>query len=225
MSPKKPAARLAAAVAIVTVAILAAAVIALASRSGTGTHKSGDLVRLQQRLDRSKERLRRAGIFVMLTGQGERCVRVGLANPTPPNVSYLRRTFGSGLCVMRAPAGEVQACGDSVARPIPRGAIAVPDLVGQSLYEAERRTVAAKLRYFFSCAVGAKGVAARPSRYALSTLARVTAQCPVPGEPVQEGAVITVEARAALPGGFTHLVTGFQRRSGDERPCADGRVP
>lgn len=81
-----------------------------------------ELYRLQDRIDKRWNELARQGIFIQSTGQpAEPCISVGLANPTPANVAYLRRRFGPDVCVKRKPEGRPESCAGYRAPPLPEG--------------------------------------------------------------------------------------------------------
>jgi hypothetical protein len=81
------------------------------------------------------------------------------------------------------------------------------------LYAAERALARLRLRYSLSCGRGFGSApaseAVRPERYAPERGAIVNAQCPPPRTSLQQNAVVALNARAPLPGGFAFDVIGI----------------
>ena len=211
------------------VALPLAGGIALAA-GGDGPSKrkpptEAEKVRLQGRIAKRAEALARQGIYIEATGRGKPCVSVYLANPTRPNIEYLRREF-HGVCVLKEPMGRLMACTGYTPPSPPSGSVTVPDVGDLGLYEASRRVTRAGLTYTLNCLGERKTRAKRPSQYSPDQLARIADQCPRPGERVPPGTEVALEARALLPGGFEYRVGSLNSyTTGTSKPCADGRNP
>src|SRR3954470_3277658 len=93
---------------LVCAAVASAGLLAITSASGDGSHRDRR-TRLQHVIERDMPRLARAGIYVQGTGIAASCVVVSVANPTAPNVDYLRRRYGEPMCVERQ-SGPLVAC-------------------------------------------------------------------------------------------------------------------
>jgi hypothetical protein len=186
-----------------------------------------ELLRLQARILQQRDRLARQGIYVESTGLPARpCVAVSLANPSAPNVAYVRHRFGRDVCVEKEPTGPVQACAAYISPPVARGPVIVPDLTGLGLYEAERRAVAHGLTYSVTCLGDKRTEPRRPSILRPEALVRITAQCPRAGERVSKGAEVGLDGKAILPGGFVFPVGVLDRyHTESAHPCSDGRNP
>jgi hypothetical protein len=211
---------------VVSVAVGVVGIVALSRGRDDGPAKpltQGQLYRLQDRINAAIPELAREGVLAVVTGQGGRrgqpCVDVSFANPTVPNVAYLRRRFGPGTCVARQPNGRAVACAEMFIRPRAARPVSVPDLRGLGLYEAERRVTEAGLTYALDCVGDATSKPRRPARESPEALARVTRQCPRPGAHVPLGTEIALQGIAPLPGGVDYPL-GVE----DEDPpfCADG---
>jgi hypothetical protein len=175
------------------------------------------LGRIQDRVYEREAQLAREGIYVIEMGPTDRdCVFVGLLNPTPANVEYLKREFGR-VCVGLG-GGVLDACPHyRDGRPSPRGPVVVPDVRELGLQEAQRRVVAAGLTYAIHCLGDYETAPERLHRDAPERLVRIVAQCPRAGERVRPGAEVALRGAVTLPGGFRFDV-------GPRPSCADGRT-
>lgn len=198
------------------VAVAAAAIIATAS--GEKGHPDRR-ARLQHLIERDVPRLARAGIYVQGTGIAASCVSVRLANPTEPNVIYLRRRFGKPMCIERQSVAPAR-CAGAILKPGGETR-EVPNLLDLGVYEAGRRAVAAGFAYTSSCPGQGANKAKRPSRLTPLALARITAQCPAAGTQAPVNVPIALQAEAVLPGGFTYTTTAFHESYRAPR-CVDG---
>lgn len=175
----------------------------------------GQLARLVDRIDRDREFLATQGILLETAGVGADCVMVWLANPTSPNVAYMRRRFPK-TCVERRPMGPISGCFST--RGVTRGGpVIVPDVGDLGLVEASRRVLAAGLTFTTGCIGRARNVEWVPSNPA-DRLVRVVAQCPRAGQRVRRGTEVALQAKALLPGSFNYLAGAFVG-------CVDRRHP
>lgn len=203
--------------------VFAVAASALALGLDDDPPEPGGLNAIQDRID--WDALARQGIYVIGTGQSDGCVDVELLNPTRPNIDYIRARYGPHVCVARKPGGYATGCAGYDVSPR-RGPIAVPDVRGLGLYEAELRLVAAGLTYTAGCLGNRERTPVKPSRYEVRALVRVSAQCPHAGQPVRRGTEVAIAYVAILPGGFRHSFNSFAGyHRVPPKPCADGRVP
>lgn len=193
--------------------------------SGASPPTSHDLERLQNRLSAHIDDLAHEGIYVQETALSARpCVSVAIVNPTRPNLNYLRGRFGPHLCFERRDAGQA-ACAPFRSVSDNQATVQVPDLRGLGLYEAERHAVAQGLTYTFDCLGHTNAQPRKPSRFSPEALVRVTAQCPAPGETVQRGTSVALEARATLPGDFPYAVSALHQEGSASDPCGEHHAP
>jgi len=106
--------RVAASGVLIALGALAAAIIFAAAERKPEPRASakptyGQLARIAERIDRDREFLATQGVFLEFAGVGSGCVLVSLANPTAPNVEYMKRRFPK-VCVERRPVGPIDAC-------------------------------------------------------------------------------------------------------------------
>jgi hypothetical protein len=132
-----------------TVAAASALVLAaIVTSAGCGGSNGGRprtdtraLWRLQLRIEHDAGYLARRGVFFKYAGQGANrqgaCVYVGLANPTAPNVAFVRRRFGGPLCIGHV-GGPFNGCAEVSTRPGPQRR-RVPDLLGLGVVAAQDR--------------------------------------------------------------------------------------
>jgi hypothetical protein len=183
------------------------------------TPSRAQLIRLQDRINRRWHALGRQGIYVMFTGQlAARCVSVELANPTRPNVAYLRQRFGPWVCVDRKPASPAIACPGYSAPPLPQGPAVVPNVNDLGLEEAERRVLTSGLTYTTGCHGDHRARVRRLRSYSPDQLARVGRQCPHAGQRVPAGTEVALAGVAILPGGYRYPTS-----AGLGSSCVDGR--
>jgi hypothetical protein len=160
----------------------------------------------------------------MGTGPQNRCIEIELANPTAPNIAYLRRRFGPRVCVDLKAGGRLDDCGGLSGSRLPTGSATVPDLRDLGIYEASRRAVASGLGYTVACLRDNNKQPKRPTRYSPEQLVRITTQCPRAGERVPPGTAVALNGVALLPGGFTYKVGPLAPYgTGTSKACADGR--
>jgi hypothetical protein len=174
----------------------------------------GQLARLVERIDRTREAFAADGIFLEAAGVGDGCAVVSLLNPTVPNVAYVKRRF-PGTCVERRPWGIADVCDPTGANSTRNGPVVVPNVRDLGLVEASRRVLAAGLTFTATCLGRARNVewvSIRPA----DELVRVVAQCPRAGEHVRRNTEVALQARTVLPGGFDYLV-GPPGRCSDRR--------
>jgi PASTA domain len=211
-----------------------AAIMALAALAmgGCGTTRDATSARqpspsdVEGRILRERSHLAREGIYVEQTAVGKSCAEVQLANPTAPNIAYMRDRFGTGVCVSGTPSSALQACAGHVTNPVPEGSVIVPNLVGLNLYEAEKRVTSLGLTFALRCLGDRRTHAARPGRFSPEALVFITAQCPRPGQAVTAGSEVALDGRAPLPGGFEYPVGTLDfYHTESHHPCGDGRNP
>lgn len=203
---------------LVIAAVGAAAIVIITTAAGdkAGPDRRG---LLQHRIEQDGQRLARAGIYIQGTGIAASCVAVRLANPTAPNVAYLRRHFGGPMCIVRESVAPASCPGAVVRRS--GKTREVPNLLDLGVYEAQRRALAAGFSYTNSCPGQGSDKAVRPSRLTPLALSRITAQCPAPGTQGPLNVPIALQAEAILPGGSTYTTTAF-RESFRAPRCVDG---
>jgi hypothetical protein len=201
------------AVAAASALVLAAIVTTVGCGGSDGGRPRTDtraLWRLQLRIEHDAGYLARRGVFFKYAGQGANrqgaCVYVGLANPTAPNVAFVRRRFGGPLCIGHV-GGPFNGCAEVWIRPGPQRR-RVPDLLGLGVVAAQDRARGAGFPVALSCS-NVASARLQPSRWTPEYLARVTAQCPKPGTRASPRIPIALEATAVLPGGFTYTLSGF----------------
>jgi hypothetical protein len=201
-------------------ATVAVAVAVIATSAG-GKAQSDRRAHLQHLIERDDRFLARQGIFIRETGIAASCVLVRVANPTAPNVAYLRQRYGGPMCVQRVSMPNVRCPGAVVP---PKGEIEtreVPRLLDLGIYEAERRAIAAGFEFTTSCpGVGESRAKPVPRLTPLSS-ARITAQCPLAGSRARVDVPIALQAEAVLPGNFTYTTTAFLESFRAPR-CVDG---
>lgn len=164
------------------------------------------LVALQERIGADAVALGREGIYLAGTARREgRCVVIDLVNPTRPNREYLRRRYGSSVCISpEARSTPLRGC-TGLPAPTPEGrARKVPDVVGMRLHDAQRAIVRAGLTFAVACEGDAERRVPPLDRSRPEAVARVTHQCPARGERAAEGSQVRLAASADLPGGFTY---------------------
>ncbi|WP_027004831.1 hypothetical protein [Conexibacter woesei] len=206
---------------VVAAAVTVAAALALGSGDGRGGRPASvDRGLLQRRIERDITALARSGIYVTATGQAATCVAVEVVNPTAPNLDYLRRRYGRGICFDRS-YGPAHFCAGATTPPPGRTRV-VPDLRDLGIRTATRRAVAAGFSYTLDCAGFGTRKVSHPRRGSLASVARVSAQCPLPGTRAPVNAPITLEAVAILPGRFTYTFSAFEA-TGSARRCVDGQ--
>lgn len=192
--------------------------------SSTDPPTRAELSRLQERIEKRRDALARDGIYLLSTGPEDTCVIVELANPTQPNIEFVRRQFAPHTCVARKPRDRIQACRGSERPAIPLGPVKVPSMRDLGISAAGRRSLASGLTYAVDCLGENLKTVKRFSKYSPEQLLRVTKQCPRPGELVPRLTEVALEAVATLPGGFSYKVSSLSRyNTGTSRPCADGR--
>lgn len=195
------------------------------TRDATSAHQPSQSD-VESQILRERPHLACEGIYVEQTAVGKSCVEVQLANPTAPNIAYMRDRFGTGVCVSGKPNSALQACSGHPANPVPEGSVIVPNLVGLNLYEAEKRVTSLRLTFALRCLGDRRTHAARPGRFSPEALVFITAQCPRPGQAVAAGSEVALEGRAPLPGGFEYPVGTLDFYHTESRyPCGDGRNP
>jgi hypothetical protein len=175
---------------------------------------------VQDRIDKVWPELAKEGIFVAGSGQGVKpCTAVELFNPTSANIHEIERRFGPAVCVSARPSGGLSACtGILLRHPLPRGPVVVPDLRGLDFFAAEQRLARLGLRWSTVCVGSVSDHPKQLARDDPARSAKVTRQCPRPGENVPRGAEVSLDGVAELPG-------GFDLPYGPDGRCRDGRQP
>ncbi len=195
------------------------------SSQRTRTLSRREYQRLQDRVNQRDRALARQGVYVLSHGGADRpCYRVDLANPTRPNIEFVRRQFGPRVCVSRRPGRLAYLCTGYTQPRLGTGPVAVPDLGDLGLRDATRRALAVGLTYSVDCPGAAGTRILRPRRNWPDELVRITKQCPAPGELVPPGTEVALAGTATLPGGFKWEVGALTRKDPRvSKPCADGR--